>query len=89
MMPEPHEWTVTITFSTDDDRTRADALLFGAPDDLEGWGRAKRNPDDPELPAIGHELAASRALTDLAHHLLERASYRIEEWQGRSTSLAE
>jgi hypothetical protein len=80
-------WTVEISFREDEDRTRADAVLVGAPDDLRGWGRARRNPTDPDLPAIGEEVAVARALIDLAHHLLERASHRIEEWEGRPVRL--
>ena len=55
----------------EEDRTRADAVLEGAPVDLRGWGRARRNPIDPAVPAVGEEVAAARALSDLAHHLLD------------------
>ena len=82
-------WTVTIAFTDDGDKTRADAILAGGPDDLRGWGRAKRNPHDPDLPAVGEEIAAARALHDLAHHLVERASYAIEEWEGRPVHVSE
>jgi hypothetical protein len=81
-------WTVEITFSEDEDKTRADAILTGAPDGLEGWGRARRNPVDPAVPAIGEEIAAARALTDLAHHLLERAAHSIESWEGHPVQLS-
>ena len=80
-------WIVTITFSESDDKTRADAILEGAPDDLRGWGRARRSPGDPDLPAVGEEVAAARALSDLAHHLLEGAAHRIESWEGRPVHL--
>lgn len=88
-MSEPDVWTITISFTVEDEQTRADAVLSGAPDELGGWGRARRNPDDPELPAIGHELAAGRALLDLSHHLVEQAAHRIEDWQGRPADLSE
>jgi hypothetical protein len=80
-------WTVEIVFSEDEDKTRADARLTGGIDDLQGWGRARRNPDDPDVPAVGEEVAAARALSDLAHHLLEQAAHRIESWEGHPVQL--
>ncbi|MFM7535001.1 MAG: DUF1876 domain-containing protein [Acidimicrobiales bacterium] len=80
-------WTVEVAFTEDEDRCRADAVLSGAPDELRGWGRSRRNPVDPDLPAIGEEVAAARALVDLAHHLLEQASHRIESWEGHPVEL--
>ena len=35
---------------------------------------ARLNPHDPDVPEIGDELAAARALSDLAHVLLEAAA---------------
>ena len=86
-MTEATTWTVTIVFSESDAKTRADAILMGAPDELRGWGRARRNPVDPDRPAIGEEVAAARALNDLAHHLLEQAAQLIEEWEGHGVTL--
>jgi hypothetical protein len=86
-MGKQQVWTVEIVFSEDEDRCRADAVLHGAPDELRGWGRSRRNPADPDLPAIGEEVAAARALGDLAHHLLEQASHRIESWEGHPVHL--
>jgi hypothetical protein len=83
----PLVWTVEITFNEDEDKTRADAVLVGGSDEVQGWGRARRNPVDPDLPAVGEEIAAARALSDLAHHLLEQASHRIESWEGRRFEL--
>jgi hypothetical protein len=42
----PLTWTVEITFSEDEDKTRADATLTGGADELQGWRRARRNPAD-------------------------------------------
>jgi hypothetical protein len=86
-MHETRTWTIEIMFTEDDDRTRADAVLAGSPDDLRGWGRARRSPMDPDLPAVGEEIAAARALTDLAHHLLDVAAHRIESWEGHPVEL--
>ena len=86
-MSKPEAWTVTITFTEDDDKTCADAALQGAPDALHGWGRSRRNPMDPDRPAIGERVAAARALSDLAHHLLDRAAMEIEDWEGRQVTI--
>src|SRR2546429_8217668 len=80
-------WTVSITFSEDDDRTRADADLEGAPVRLSGFGTSRRNPVAPNLPAVGEEIAAARALGDLSHHLLEQAAHQIESWEGHPVQL--
>ena len=86
-MTKPTTWTVDIEFTEDEDTTRADAVLSGAPTDLRGWGRARRNPTDPEMPSIGEEIAAARALADLSHHLLNEAAHRIESWEGHAIRL--
>ena len=86
-MSDAKTWTVTIQFREDEDKTRADVVLEGAGFELRGWGRARRNPVDPDVPVVGEEVAAARALNDLAHHLLERAAHVIESWEGRPVHL--
>jgi Domain of unknown function (DUF1876) len=86
-MAMPTTWTVEIEFTEDEDKTRADAVLRGAPADLRGWGRARRNPTDPDMPSVGEEIAAARALADLSHHLLDQAAHRIESWAGHEIRL--
>ncbi len=79
-MTEQRIWTVEIVFTEDEDRTRADARLRAGEREFSGWGRARRNPSDPDVPVVGEELAASRALTDLAHHLVNEAADIIEHF---------
>ena len=43
-----------------------------------GVGLARRNPRDSEVPEIGDELAAARALADLAHQLIEATVADLE-----------
>jgi transcription elongation GreA/GreB family factor len=45
---------------------------------MTGRGLARRNPDDQEVTQIGEEIAAARALSDLAHQLLSDAAGQIE-----------
>lgn len=72
-------WTVQITLAEDDGTTRADAVLeAGAKLELRGHGQAQRHPRDEEDHKIGDELAAARALSDLAHRMLDVAAHDIE-----------
>jgi hypothetical protein len=81
-MSEKRVWSIEIVFAEDDDHTVADARLQAGGRDLAGWGRARRNPLDPSVPVIGEDLAAARALSDLAHRLLHEAAETIEKFEG-------
>ncbi|MFG1643532.1 DUF1876 domain-containing protein [Amycolatopsis sp. NPDC049252] len=73
-------WHVELIIDEDGERTRATARLHTADDTrISGTGAARLNPADRDVPEIGDELAASRALSDLAHNLLECAAGDIEE----------
>jgi uncharacterized protein YgfB (UPF0149 family) len=76
-------WNVNVAFTEDDNRTRADAVLETANQRLHGFGQAKRMSGDPSVPVIGEDLAAARALSDLAHQLLHAAAERIERYEGQ------
>ena len=80
-MPE-QTWHVSIAFTEEGDRTRADAILELASQRFHGFGQAKRAPGDPSVPVIGEELAAARALSELSHQLLDAAADRIEAYEG-------
>ena len=68
-----------INFTEDDRATRADVVLDVAGNHHHGWGRAKRDPVDTNVPVIGEQVAAARALIRLAHQLLGAAENEIEE----------
>ncbi|WP_117215360.1 DUF1876 domain-containing protein [Allorhizocola rhizosphaerae] len=72
-------WTIELTFDEDSDYTQALAILR-TPDnrELRGLGQARRNPDDRPVPRIGEEVAGARALSSLAHELLDYAAAEIE-----------
>jgi Rv2632c-like len=80
-------WTVEIVFTEDEDRTRADARMRAAQRQWHGWGRARRNPIDPDVPAVGEELAGARALADLSHQLVEAAAHGVEAFEGHPVRL--
>lgn len=72
-------WSVELSFSEDVDHTRAMATLRTPRGrELRGQGQSRRNPGDRPEPAIGEEVAGARALSDLAHELLEYAANEIE-----------
>lgn len=87
-MSERRVWTVEILFTEDESHTRADARLSTGEGELGGWGRSRRNPADPDVPQIGEELAAARALSDLAHQLLHSAANAIEDFEGHPVDLS-
>jgi hypothetical protein len=72
-------WSVDIYLDERENETRAEALIRRDREELRGRGRARRHPGDWNVPQIGAELAASRALADLAHKLLDTAAADIEE----------
>ena len=79
-------WRVSVVFTEESDRTRADAVLELSDHHFHGFGRAKRAPEDPSVPVIGQELAAARALSDLSHQLLDAAAERIEKFEGHTVN---
>ncbi len=73
-----NKWRVDIMFGENDGKTYAEARLlteFG--DRLVGVGRAFLSPGDYNVPEIGDEVAAARALRDLSERLLDTASNDI------------
>ena len=72
-------WTVDIQLFEGEVDTAARATLVSGEGvhlrrTLVGTGRARRNPGDAAVPEIGAEIAAARALRDLADRLLGAAS---------------
>ena len=78
-MNEAKRWTVVIDIDEQDGRTRAVARLHTRDTHgLVGVGLARLNPADRDVPEIGDELAAARALSELSHHLLSATAEDIE-----------
>jgi hypothetical protein len=85
--PDSKVWAVEIIFEEDPDRTDATALLHEGGLDLGGWGRARRNPDDPWIASVGEQLAAARAMSDLAHKLIRTAADAVAEREGHPVEI--
>jgi hypothetical protein len=72
-------WTVEIFIGEQEGKTHAEARLASEKSarSLAGTGTARLAPTDSDVPEIGDELAAARALSDLAHQLLDAAAEDI------------
>jgi hypothetical protein len=87
-MTETKVLTVEIEVVEHPDHTEAKARLALSDEEIrDGWGRARRNPADPDRPRLGDELATARALSDLAHHLLDEVATQIEAAEGQPAHL--
>jgi hypothetical protein len=75
---------VKLRFEEDETHTDARAELGTHIGTFTGWGRARRNPADANVPLIGEELAAARALVDLADHLRDAAGEAIHAGAGKA-----
>lgn len=87
-MAEAKQWRVDIFIDEHEKRTRAKARLTIRDDTTHvGVGLARLAPSDTNVPEIGDELATARALSDLAHKLLEATVTDIEEATHRPAHL--
>lgn len=75
-------FTVSLEIVEDGPTTNATARLVIDGDKLAATGKARRNPDDPNLPLIGDELAMARALLVLARALGHKADEGIAAYEG-------
>ncbi|MFB8754577.1 dsRBD fold-containing protein [Streptomyces nigra] len=79
-MPHTAQWKIGLhLFEDDGGTTKARAVLDTGTTTLTGRGTARCGPADANVPEIGDELAASRAMDDLAQQLLRLAEGDIED----------
>lgn len=84
-----YDWHVTIHLFEDRAQTGARASLSAGNRELVGHGEAHRSPYDSDVPRIGDELAAGRALLDLGRQLLRETEQDIETIEGHPVHLSE
>jgi len=77
-IPHTAEWKVRLYLFEDEGTTKARVVLDTGATTLTGHGVAHRNPADMDVPEVGDELAAGRALRDLAQQLVDAAERDIE-----------
>lgn len=74
-----NRWSVSLNMVEIDGQTHAEAsLVMPGEAELAGRGEARRNPADQEVTLIGEQVAAARALSDLAGQLMHAAAAGIE-----------
>ncbi|MFD5497742.1 DUF1876 domain-containing protein [Streptomyces sp. NPDC001812] len=72
------EWKARLYLFEEGGTTKARAVVDTGITVLTGHGTARRNPADPDVPEIGDELAAGRALQDLGRQLVDIAERDVE-----------
>ena len=78
-MNRDDDWSVSLSVAETDGRTHAEARLDTAGgEQFAGRGEARLNPADQDIWTIGAQIAAARALSDLAGQLLHAAATGIE-----------
>jgi hypothetical protein len=81
-------WQVIVTFEPEPGfGTRATAVLKAGLDQMSATGVAHKNPSDPNVIDVGHEVAAARALLDLSRQVLDIATTRITGWDDDAAPL--
>lgn len=87
-MDETMTWSVRIDIGEHDGHTRAVAHLHTRDTErLVGVGFARLAPTDRDVPEIGAEIAAARALADLSRRLLGAATEDVEQVTGEPSHL--
>jgi len=74
------EFHVALRVDEDTTNTLVFAEMDMRGDHFESVGRARRSPEDRSMPIVGEELAAARALGDLAHQVMESAQVKIDQF---------
>ena len=74
-MEHHHRISPTVCFSSHPD----DELTAGL-DNLNGRGDTRKHASDPHIPEVAAEIAAARALSDLADQLQQLAAERRQPW---------
>lgn len=72
--------TISVHLVEDPSETNVKLVLDLRGDHFEAIGKARRNPVDPPLPAIGEELAIARALANLQEAIMETALDKVEKF---------
>ncbi|SCK39598.1 protein of unknown function [Streptomyces sp. WMMB 714] len=77
-MATTREWNVRIFIFEEEGTTTARAVLDTGESTITGRGVARCNPEDIDIPEIGDELAASRAMAELGRQLMRVADRDLQ-----------
>ena len=81
-------FTVNLEVVEEGHTTNARARLEIAGEELVATGKAQRNPDDPDRPMIGDELAIARALLLLARGLGQKVDEGVAAYEGHEVHVS-
>ena len=81
--PTTRRWLIELEIHELDDTTEAHAVLVSDAIPAESTGSARRSASDVDIPWIGDEIAAARALHRLADSMLHTAANNIALSEGR------
>lgn len=81
-MQHVREWPIKLYFFEEDGRTQARVSVKADAGTLEAVGEARCEPADFDIPEIGDEVAAGRALIALGTALLRTSEADIEDLEG-------
>ncbi|GAA2006800.1 DUF1876 domain-containing protein [Catenulispora subtropica] len=81
------EWPIRLYFFEEDGRTQARVWLKPGVSTLEAVGEALCEPGEFDVPEIGDEVAAGRALVALGEKLLRSSETDIEDLRGTAVHI--
>lgn len=87
-MSTAKSFSVSLEIIEDGPTTSATARITIDGDELIGTGKARRNPEDPDMPVIGDELAIARALLVLARELGNKVDEGIAAYEGHEVHVS-
>jgi hypothetical protein len=87
-MTTAKRFTVNLEVIEEGHLTSATASLMIEGEELTATGKAQRNPDDPDRPMIGDELAVARALLVLARELGHKVDEGVAAYEGHQVHVS-
>ena len=81
-------FTVDLDVLEEGNTTGATARLVIGGEEFVASGTARRNPQDPDMPKIGDELAVARALLLLARELGQKVDEGIAAYEGHEVHVS-
>ncbi|WP_344660186.1 dsRBD fold-containing protein [Catenulispora subtropica] len=86
-MQHVREWPIRLYFFEEDGQTQARLWLKASAGTIEVVGEALCEPDEFDVPEIGDEVAAGRALIALGEKLLRSGETDVEGLRGTSVHI--
>ncbi|MEU3051193.1 DUF1876 domain-containing protein [Streptomyces sp. NPDC006984] len=72
------QWNVDVALVEDEGTTKARARLRTDTGTITGYGTAHLSPQDVDVPKIGEELAAARAMHSVVRQLMRAADQDLQ-----------